>query len=308
MDCKLYPHKKKEITSIQEIKQTMGWQISAFDLPKAWTYSEGQGVTIGVLDTGCDLEHPDLQGNVLEGYNVLNPDKKPIDRNDHGTHITGSICALNNDLGIIGVAPQSKVVPIKVLDDHGLGELKNVAKGIMYGIERKVDMMCLSLGSVKPVASLRKSIKKAYELGIPVFCAGGNIRKEMDALYPARYPETIAISALDKNFRRADFSNTSRQNIDFLAPGVDILSTVKDGWYATFSGSSTAVPFAVGVAALLLSAKRNKDIKIKLAGPEDYRLAFRDHGTELDKYDGDKLFAGYGIIEPDKLVEWIQKQ
>lgn len=306
MKCKLYPYKKREIANAQELIQLAGWQIITFNLPKTWSYTKGDGVIIGVLDTGCDLDHPDLVENLLEGYNVIDPSQSADDENDHGSHVAGSICASDNDYGIVGVAPKAKVVPIKVLDKDGIGYMENVAKGIRYGVERGVDMMCISLGCNKPLASLRKAIKTATQHGIPLFCAGGNISKNMDVLYPARYPETIAIGAMDQKFRRADFSNTGKNNIDFLAPGVDILSTVKDGWYAIFSGSSTAVPFAVGVAALLLSAKRRYQLKINLDTVEDYRAAFRDHSVDLSKYDGDRIFAGYGIIEPQKMVEWLE--
>jgi subtilisin len=228
-----------------------------------------------------------------------------MDINSHGTHISGSICASSKEY-IIGIAPKSKVIPIKVLDDYGIGEMKNITKGIRYGIERKVDIMCLAIGCNKPYGPLRKAIKEACKQGIPLFCAGGNIRKEIESLYPARYPETIAIAALGRDFKRADFSNTGKQNIDFLAPGVDILSTTTRGGYSILSGSSTAVPFAVGAASLLLSAKRKYKLNIRLETVEDYRRSFREHGVDISKYKGTQVFAGHGIIQPEKLVEWLQ--
>lgn len=301
MDGKLYPYIRKNLVD----GQTPGWQITTFDIPSTWTYAQGEGVNIGVLDTGCDLEHPDLHENLLDGYNFISPKDKPNDDNDHGTHVSGCICAMNNDYGIVGVAPKAKIIPIKVLDEDGAGDMRNVAKGVSYGIERGADIMCISIGCSRPLAYLRKTIKAATNKGIPIFCAGGNVCMNMDVLYPARYPETIAIAALTKDFRRADFSNTAKQNIDFLAPGVDIPSTVRGG-YAILSGSSMAVPFAVGVAALLLSAKRKKNLRIKLNTVEDYRTALRHHGTDLSRFAGEKIFSGYGIIEPKKLIEWLK--
>ena len=298
MDGKLYPYTRKDV-------QTAGWQITTFGIPSAWAYAQGEGVTVGVLDTGCDLQHPDLHANLLEGQNFINIKESPQDDNDHGTHVSGCICAVNNDFGVVGVAPKAKIIPIKVLDEEGSGDLKTVAKGIYYGIERGADIMCISIGCGKPLAYLRKSIKAAANKGIPIFCAGGNVCKNMDVLYPARYPETIAIGALTMDFRRADFSNTAKQNIDFLAPGVEIYSTVRGG-YAALSGSSMAVPFAVGVAALLLSAKKHKKTKVKLSTVEDYRAAFRHHGTDLGRFTDDKIFGGYGIIDPKKLIEWLK--
>lgn len=308
MKCKLYPYKRKDIASVQELKQVAGWQITSFNIPETWSYSEGEGVTIAVLDTGCDLDHPDLKDNLLDGYNVLSPRSLPDDDNSHGTHVAGCICAKNNEIGVVGVAPSAKVVPIKVLDKSGSGNMEDIARGVRIAIERNVDMMCLSIGCAKPFGPLRKAIKAASDEGIPVFCAGGNIGKDYDVLYPARYPETIAVAAIDKTFNRAKFSNTAKNNLDFLAPGVDILSTVVDGWYALFSGSSMAAPFAVGVASLMLAARKKGKTRIVLDTVEDYREILRKHGANLGKFTGDKLFAGYGIIEPDKLIEWVSSQ
>jgi len=307
MQCKLHSHTKREIVSAQELKQIAGWQITTFNLPEMWKYTEGEGVTVAVLDSGCDLDHPDLANNILPGFNFIDPTKPPEDENDHGTHVTGSICAENNDYGVVGVAPKVKVIPIKVLDENGIGDINNVVKGIRYAIERNVDMMCLSLGCGKRIGNLRKAIKAAAAKGKPLFCAGGNVDKSMDALYPARYHETIAVAALNHDFKRADFSNTSKQNIDFLAPGVDILSTSRNGWYTVLSGSSTAVPFVVGVAALLLAAKRKYRLDIPLQSVEDYRTAFRNHCADLSKYKGEKEFSGYGIMEPEKIADWIRR-
>jgi len=299
MDCNIFPVKRKELVTILQVSQIPGWQISALKVSETWKKTKGEGVTVAVIDTGCDLDHCDLRDNLLEGYNVLSPKQKPEDDNDHGTSVTGCICAIDNGHGVIGVAPRCKVVPIKVLDASGCGDMKDVAKGIRVATERKVDMMCVSIGSGRPLASLRKAIKAAAAQGIPIFCAGGNIRKDMDALYPARYPETIAIGAMTKDFTRADFSNTAKHNIDFLAPGVDIVSTVRNDWYAVFSGSSMATPFAVGVVALMVSARKRRFDSV-----EDYRSALREHGVDLSKFKGDRIFAGYGIIEPKKLIDW----
>lgn len=307
MECRLYPHKKVYIASILDTLPVSSWAITAFHLPDTWAHTQGEGVTVGVLDTGCDLDHPDLTDNIETGYNVLDPTHPPIDDNDHGTHIIGSICATNKGMGIVGVAPKVKAIPIKVLDRSGIGDMTTVAKGIRYAVERKVDIMSISLGSARPYGPLRKAIQAASKMGIPIFCAGGNIKKEMDVLYPARYQETIAIGAIDKNYHRADFSNTGKHNVDFLAPGVDILSTVRKG-YAILSGSSTAVPFAVGVAALALSAKRQNRLRVALDTVEDYRNLLREHGVNLSLFSGDRIFAGHGIIQPEQLVDWVLSQ
>ena len=127
-------------------------------------------------------------------------------------------------------------------------------------------------------------------------------------LYPAAYPETIGIGAIDQNFNRANFSCTG-QDLDFLAPGVKILSTVPDNWYALMSGTSMASPFVVGVCALLLSYVRKHNLKVKLETSDDYRGILRNYTipTNNPEYAGNKFFEGFGIIDPRKMEEWVNK-
>lgn len=114
--CKLFPTQRKDVVSIQEVKQKAGWEITAFDLPEVWKYTQGDNVTIAVLDTGCQLSHQDLVGNLVPGFNLINKSKPPEDDQHHGTHVTGIICAKNNNIGVVGVAPKSHVMPVKILD------------------------------------------------------------------------------------------------------------------------------------------------------------------------------------------------
>jgi subtilisin family serine protease len=177
----------------------------------------------------------------------------------------------------------------------------------MWAIEQKADIISMSLGSPRKVEQVHRAIQAAAAKGIPTFVAAGNAGNTKEIFYPANYPETIAIGAIDENFRRAKFSNTG-QNLDFMAPGVEIFSTVPDDWYATLSGTSMACPFAVGVAALVLSyMKRHKPERVPKT-VEDYRNIFRDHTTPIsEQIVGDKKFyQGFGIIDPRKLMEAIQ--
>jgi subtilisin family serine protease len=260
--CRLLPFERTDCLSIQEAKQKSGWNITAFDLPKAWEHTQGEGVVIAVLDTGCDLTHEDLKNNLLPGMNFCNTRKPPIDGNGHGTHITGTLVAENNNIGVVGVCPHAKVRPVKVLDDKGNGDMRKVADGIRWAIDQRVDLISMSLGAPIKVQEVRKAIQAAAKEGIVTFVAAGNAGNTKEVLYPANYPETIAIGAIDENFRRANFSNTG-DNLDFMAPGVDIFSTVPTNWYATLSGTSMAQPFACGVAALLLSYVKSGKTNIK---------------------------------------------
>lgn len=300
--CKLLPYDRIECLSVQDAKQKAGWGITAFELPKAWEFSQGDGVVIGVIDTGCDLDHPDLKSNLLEGYNFCKPGKPPEDDNGHGTHVTGILVAENNDIGMVGVCPKAKVRPIKALDAKGNGNLLNVALAIKWAADNGVDIITMSLGAPVKVQQVRKAIQYAAEKGIPTFVASGNAGKSV--FYPAAYEETIAIGAIDENFKRADFSNWGPE-LDFMAPGVDIFSTVPDDWYATLSGTSMACPFAVGVAALVLSYVKSGKAQYELKTVEDYREIFRKYTTPVQNgnYDHPEFYQGFGIIDPRKFME-----
>ena len=305
--CSLFPYERTDVFTLQEVKQNAGWSITAFDLPATWRFSQGEGVVIAVLDTGCDLDHPDLQENLLPGKNFVNRGLPPQDGNGHGTHITGTLVALNNDIGIVGVCPKAKVRPVKVLDDKGNGNLLNVAKGIRWAVNQGVDIISMSLGAPLKVSQVRKAIQFAANKGIPTFVAAGNAGNTKEVFYPANYPETIAIGAVDSKFRRANFSNTG-ENLDFMAPGVDIFSTVPNDWYATFSGTSMACPFAVGVAALVLSYARTTKKRKEPVTVDDYREIFREHTIPVTdaNYANKKFYQGFGIIDPRKLLTVLE--
>ena len=302
--CKLLPFERIDCMSIQDAKQKAGWNITAFDLPKTWKHTQGENVVIAVLDTGCDLNHSDLKDNLLPGINICNPKKPPIDGNGHGTHVTGTLVAENNDVGMVGVCPKAKVRPVKVLDDKGNGDMRKVSDGIRWAIEQKVDLISMSLGAPMKVQEVRKAIQAAAKAGIVTFVAAGNAGNTKEVFYPANYPETIAIGAIDENFRRANFSNTG-VNLDFMAPGVDIFSTVPENWYATLSGTSMAQPFACGVAALLLSYIKSGKSKIKLETAEDYRRLFKEYTTPISNgnYTDKKFYQGFGIIDVRKFMQ-----
>lgn len=302
--CSLFPFEREEVLSVQEAIQKYGWGITAFDLPGAWSKSKGEGVKVAVLDTGVDLDHPDLAQNMLPGYNFIAPGKPPQDDNQHGTHVAGIIAAANNQIGMVGVAPEAKIIPVKVLNRSGNGSLVDVAKGIRWAVdEGKADIICMSLGSPNPVQEVRKAIQHALSKKVVCFVAAGNAGVTKEVYYPANYPETIAIGSIDESLMRSGFSNTGT-SLDFMAPGGRIFSTVPDNWYAILSGTSMAAPFAAGVAALVLSYARKKG-GIKLESNQDYIDVFKKHTIPVRNEDlKDKAFyQGFGILDPKKVIE-----
>lgn len=304
MKCKLFPFERVDCLSVQEIKQKAGWNITAFDLPDIWKYSQGEGVKVAVLDSGIDFSHNDLDDNIISGYNFVENGEPPVDRQGHGTFCAGIIAAENNDLGVVGVAPKTKIMPVKVLDDNGNGNLLSVSNGIRWAADHGADFICMSLGTPIKVQQVRKAVQYALSKGTICFAAAGNIGKTKEIFYPANYPEVISTGAVDKHFNRANFSN-SGMNLDFMAPGVDILSTVPPNWYANMSGTSMSNPWVVGVAALLLSYTRNNKSKLVLKTPDDYREVFRKHCIPIKNKNlkENKFYQGFGIIDPRLFLE-----
>lgn len=302
--CSLFPFKMEEVLSVQDAKQKAGWNVTCFNLPGVWAKSRGEGVRVAVLDTGVDLDHPDLARNLLPGANFVDPGRPAQDDNMHGTHVAGIIAAENNDIGMVGVAPEAKVIPVKVLDRRGNGNLVNVAKGIRWAAdEGGADLICMSLGSPNPVQEVRKAIQHAESKGVVCFVAAGNAGRTPKLFYPAEYPETIAIGSIDENLCRSGFSNTG-YGLDFMAPGGAILSTVPDNWYAVLSGTSMAAPFAAGVAALMLSYVRKRGGEAP-RNSDDYIAAFKGHTVPITNADlkDKRFYQGFGIIDPSRLME-----
>lgn len=192
------------------------------------------------------------------------------------------------------------------MDKNGQGNPEQIERAIVWAADQGADIITMSLGSPNKVDSIHKAILYALSKKCVTFCAAGNAGKTHQIFYPANYPETIGIGAVDENFERAAFSCTG-DDLDFLAPGVKIFSTVPDNWYAYMSGTSMSNPFAVGCAALLLSFIKNNDSKIKLENDNDYRDILKKNAIPLKNPDfsKNKFFEGFGIIDPGHFENWL---
>ena len=213
-----------------------------------------------VVDSGVDLDHPDLNVDASRGFNAFTSGrdgKSAVDGNGHGTHVAGTIAALNNDFGVIGVAPGATVIPVKVLDSRGSGSYSGVIAGVDHvGANGKSgDVANMSLGG--PVSqALDDAVLAASNKGIKFALAAGNESTDANNSSPARVNgnNIVTISAMNSSNNWASFSNFGNPPVDFAAPGVSVKSTWKDGGYNTISGTSMASPHAAGV--LLLGAAR----------------------------------------------------
>jgi len=213
-----------------------------------------------VVDSGVDLDHPDLNVDSSRAFNAFTSGKdgrSADDGNGHGTHVAGTIAALNNGFGVVGVAPGATIIPVKVLDSRGSGSYSGVIAGVDYvgANGNNGDVANLSLGG--PVSqALDDAILAASNKGIKFALAAGNESSDANNSSPARVNgnNIVTISAMDINDRWASFSNYGNPPIDFAAPGVAVKSTWKSGGYNTISGTSMASPHAAGV--LLLGSAR----------------------------------------------------
>ncbi|SEM71359.1 S8 family peptidase [Lihuaxuella thermophila] len=220
--------------------------------------NNGEGIRVGVVDTGIDLTHPDLAANIKGGVNILDPSKSPQDDNGHGSHIAGVIGALNNRIGVVGVAPKVSLYAIKVLDSTGTGMMSDLIRGIEWGIDHHMHILNISIGGgLNLDPGLMRVIQAAIKRGILIVAAAGNSGSPSgngDSVeVPARIPAVIGVAALDRMNRRAPFSATGK-GIDIAAPGANIFSTYSGKRYAYLSGTSMATAHVSGVLALLRRA------------------------------------------------------
>ena len=272
--------------------ETLTWNIDRVDADLSWAISTGDSVKVGVIDTGIDLKHPDLKANIKGGYNAINPLKSPNDDNGHGTHVAGIIAALDNDIGIIGVGPQIDLYAIKVLNANGSGYLSDVIEGLDWAVNNGMQVVNMSLGTSQDVPSFHEAIINVYNAGVTIVAAAGNTGGSV--VYPAAYPEVIAVSATDQNNQIASFSSRGPE-IDLSAPGVSIYSTYKNQSYATLSGTSMAAPHVTGAAALIIDTKKCDLNLDNICTPAEVKQRLEQTALDLGDSGKDNLY-GSGLV------------
>lgn len=287
------------------LAQAQPWSIGWANLPAVWAQARGAGVTVAVLDTGVDANHPDLAGQVIDSRDFTASPRGSYDSQGHGTHVSGTIAAVDNQVGVIGVAPEAKVICGKVLGDDGSGESDWVAAGIDWALARGCDILSMSLGSPEPSPAIHEALARAVLAGKLVVCAAGNDGRPNSVGYPAAWDDLcLCVGAIDERGQLANFSSRGRQ-VDVCGPGVDILSCWPGSRYAKLSGTSMATPFVTGVLALLLSAAKAGAIQAPKSLAELIALiqaSADDAGPE-----GRDTGYGWGLIDPAKLLDVARK-
>ena len=242
------------------------WGLDMIHADEAHAVTSGAGAVVAVVDTGIDAAHPDLQGRVLPGYDLVSGDATPQDGQGHGTHVSGIIAAdASNGVGVDSVAPGAKILPIRVLDDNGSGSSAAVAAGIDWATSHGADVINLSLGGSIPLGGLGQesdidaAIERALAHNVVVVAAAGNDSLPLCENNPFG-GRVLCVGAVDRRGLRSFYSSFG-EGVNILAPGgsslpgtdEDILSTYNDGGYHYLAGTSQATPHVSGVAALLAS-------------------------------------------------------
>lgn len=280
--------------------QTPSYSHRVIDVPALWKVcpTRGRGIKVAVLDTGIDGQHFDLAGQVVKEID-FSGSGSPRDKVGHGTHCSGIIAALDNDTGVVGVAPEAKLYNVKVLGDSGSGSSLNIAKGIRWAVDNGADVISMSLGGPQPDSATREAVQYATSKGVYVIAAAGNEGPSDNTVgYPGRYDECICVASSNEAGNVSNFSSRGTQ-VDITAPGEQILSTYPNERLATLSGTSMATPFVAGCVAVLIGDCDAKGIK----RPTPVALM-----EQLQKYSvdlpppGKDVASGAGVIAPAKAV------
>lgn len=286
--------KKARTNAPSQPIQTLPWGIDRIDADLLWSVTTADLIKVGIIDTGIELSHLDLAANIKGGYNAINPTKSANDDNGHGTHVAGTVAALNNSIGVVGAGHKIDLYAVKVLNRNGSGFLSDVIEGIDWAVQNRMNVINMSLGTISNIQSLHDAVVRAHSAGVVVVAAAGN-ENGGPVNFPGAYPEAIAVSATDINNNIASFSSVGPE-VDLAAPGVNILSTYRGGRYATVSGTSMASPHVAGAAALLLSIPSKCDFDLNgVCSPSEVRERLEQTAIDLGASGKDNIY-GSGLV------------
>src|SRR3989344_757460 len=292
--------------------EVLEWGVDRIDTDLAWATSRGLGVNVAIIDTGIDRDHADLIDNLKGGVNFVS--KSPVkpadpnkwdDDNGHGTHVAGIVAARDNEIGVIGTAPEAYLWAVKVLDRNGSGYTSDVIDGITWAKNNGMQVINMSLGSGTDVQALHDAVDVAYAAGVVIVAAAGNSGdgdgSTNEVIYPAKYSSVIAVAATAVDDSTPSWS-AEGEEIELAAHGVSIRSTWNDGLYNTISGTSMAAPHVAGVVALALATAVQTAYDVDLDGlwdPAEVRAALQATADDLGAAEHDN-FYGYGLVDAEE--------
>lgn len=288
-DCKVIK------TRLAQQNEVIDYGVKMVGAPLEWRETMGEGIKIGVIDTGICTGHIDLKNRIYDYANFTDGKSDDIeDKNGHGTHVAGIICAEKNGVGVVGVAPKAELYIAKAFDKDGKTTYPSIEKSLNWMISRRVDVVNMSFSSDMSSNEYKRLISKVSSNGISMICAAGNDGQGADSTigYPANFRETIAVTAVDINRKITDFSSCGGQ-AEIAAAGKDIYSTYLGGGYATLSGTSMATPIITGAAAIL-HGKCLLRYGRKLT-PQELRLLMNIYTDKLGDR-GRDIRYGYGLF------------
>ena len=241
------------------------WGMQNSGAAKVWPVTnDAANIIVGVIDTGVDYRHPDLKDNMWtragkHGYDFYDNDDDPMDEQDHGTHCAGTIAGVgNNGIGVTGVSWNAKIMALRFMGPDGSGSTSDAVRCIDWGVANGAHILSNSWGGPDTSPELSEAVSRAERKGVLFIAAAGNTggggnNNDQRPSYPSSLRQTniISVGAIDVKDQRGSFSHYGKQSVDIGAPGVDILSTVRNNGYESFSGTSMATPHVAGAAALV---------------------------------------------------------
>lgn len=264
------------------------WNMQMIKIEDAWKHADGKGAVVAVIDTGVASEDykdgkgqyhrvPDLaQTEFVNGYDFVDDDEHANDDNGHGTHVAGTIAqSTNNKIGVVGIAPNAKIMPLRVLNKQGYGNIADIAEAIRFAADHGANVINMSLGGGGESKLMKDAVAYAHKKGVTVVCAAGNERRS-GVSYPAAYPFAIGVSSVGPTGELAPYSNYG-SGTDIAAPGGDTSANREHGVlqntigrmkptedsYEFFQGTSMASPHVAGVAALIVSTGVKDPVQVE---------------------------------------------
>jgi serine protease len=314
--------KAKAFAGVDDPFYSFQWHFPMVQSEQAWDINNGSGVTVAVLDTGLRTDGAEDGingiGCVVSGFDIVNNDDDPTDGDGHGTHVSGTIAqATNNGTGVAGLAHWACIMPVKVLGDNGSGSFADIADGIHYAVDNGALVINMSLGTsarfnIRNDLTMDTALDYAYDNGVTVVCASGNDGSRKNVSYPAIYPTTIAVGAVDFQSKVTRYSNRG-DGLDIVAPGGDVSSDrnndgygdgvlqetyINGAWgYWFFEGTSMASPHVAAVAAMLyLDDPANN--------PDSVYEALTSKAQDLNDPGFDST-SGHGLVQAYDALKYV---